>query len=318
MNIWVPEQPDMIDAHVHLMPGYLQGTTDERFGVTMGSYGCKILPNGFPAAFLPNYMERSEFSIEALLHVMNEYGVRRAVIMQSLCFKINEDVAQAVAAYPDRLRGAMVIEPKDESVLEEIRYWHGRGLSVIKFEMSMPFGFTHPNAYPELDFASPLMHKVYDLAGELGITLTIDTSPIGTKGYQVEALSEAARMHPGTKFVICHLGFPQIGLRNDAAAYARWQQMTALAANENVWFDIAAMPSVFRDEMYPYGEAAGFLREFIDNYGAKAIWGSDIPGTYVDATYREMVCMYTHSSLFSSQELKQIFCLNAEKVYFGQ
>lgn len=318
MNIWEPEQKDMIDAHVHIMPGRLEGTEDKRFGVKMGKYGCKILPNGFGAPFLPNFMEKSEFSTEALIHVLDSYGIQRAVIMQSLCFKINEDVAEAVQSYPDRLRGAMAIEPKDEGVLDEIRYWYDEGLSVIKFEMSWPFGYTHPNAYPDLDFDSDLMNKVYALAGDLGLTMTIDTSPIGSKGYQPEALARAAEKNPGTKFVICHLGFPGIGLRDDPERYARWRQMISLAKYDNVWFDIAALPSVFRDEEYPYTEAAGFLREFIERYGPKAIWGSDIPGTYVDATYREMVRMYTRSGVLSDEERKQIFTSNAETVYFAQ
>ena len=317
MNTWEPEEKDLIDAHVHIMPGRLEGTEDKRFGIRMGKYGLKIFPNGMGAPFLPNFMEKSEFSKEALIHVLDSYGVRKAVIMQSLCFKINEDIAEAVKSYPDRLRGAMAIEPKDDGVLDEIRYWHDQGLSVIKFEMSWPFGYTHPNAYPDLDFDSDLMNKVYALAGKLGLTVTIDTSPIGSKGYQPEALARAAEKNPGTRFVICHLGFPAIGLRDDPTKYERWRKMISLAAFDNVWFDIAAMPSVFRDEEYPYAEAAGFLREFIELYGPKAIWGSDIPGTYVDATYREMVRMYTREGILSERERKQIFVTNAEKVYFA-
>ena len=309
----------IIDAHVHLMPARLEGTVDERYGIKMDAYGCKVLPGGFPAAFLPNYMEKSSFSKEALIHVMDCSDVERAVIMQSLCFKINEDVAEAVQIYPERLRGAMAIEPKDESVLDEIRYWYRQGLTVIKFEMSEPFGYTNPNAYPDLDFDSPLMNKVYDLAGELGVTVTIDTSPVGTKGFQEENLHRAVRKHPNTKFVICHLAFPWVHMENDGEKQARWIRMTDLAQYSNVWFDIAALCAIFREEEYPYTAATDILRSFMDRYSAeKVIWGSDIPGTYVDATYQQMVHMFTKCGKFTDEELEAMFRENALKVYFGE
>ena len=60
------------------------------------------------------------------------------------------------------------------------------------------------------------------------------------------------------------------------------------------------------------------MSKFIQQYGnTKAIWGTDIPGTYVDATYQQMVEMYTRSGLFSDDDLDAIFVKNAQDVYFS-
>lgn len=309
---------NIIDAHVHLLPAHFLGQTDPRFGIKMDTYGRKVLPNGIGAPFAPNYLQDSTFSEDTLIHVMDCSGVEKAVIMQALCFKMNEDIALAVKKYPKRLRGAAAIEPKDESCWDEIQEWENKGLSVLKFEMSKPFGYSHPNAYPHLKFDSDVMDGVFRTAGTLGMTVTIDTSPVGEPGYQVEALESEIKRNPSTKFVLCHLGFPWPNIESDSVRYARWSQMVSLARYGNVWFDIAALPSLFREERYPYREGVSCVSKFIQQYGnSKAIWGTDIPGTYVDATYQQMVEMYTRSGLFSDDDLDAIFVKNAQDVYFS-
>ena len=161
---------EIIDAHVHIVPRELLGKTDGRFGLTVEPCGLKR-GGGEELRFMPPYFADSAFPAEALLATLDEAGVARAVIQQSFCHYDNEAVAAAVALAPERLSGAMVIEPRDESCLDAMTYWAGRGLRSMKFECSRGLGYTHPNAYPKLRFDTPLFDRVFDRAEALGLTV---------------------------------------------------------------------------------------------------------------------------------------------------
>jgi predicted TIM-barrel fold metal-dependent hydrolase len=306
-----------IDAHVHIVPAHLLGKTDHRFGVTVEAYGIKRFPDGSFYQFMPDFIPDSRYTAETLLRSMDNLGIEKGIIIQSPCLPINEDVIQAVRFHPERLKGAMIIEPRDEKCLKKIEVLYRRGLTVLKFEMSAGLGFSHPNMYPDLKFDSPLFQMICAKAEDLSITMVIDPGPIGSPGYQVAELNRTVRRFPKLRFVICHLGFPFPALKEDAAKYERWKEMTGLAMHGNVWFDISALPALFGQEGFPFPSASTFLREFIARFGAhKAIWGSDVPGTLCYATYAQLSDVFERSKLFTEQEKDFLFFQNAQRAYF--
>lgn len=306
-----------IDGHVHIKPKSLLGRTDERFGVVMGAFGAWETPDGaFSRYAMPEYMESSSFTADALIHVMDRYGIERAMVMQSVCLSCNDEMAAAVQKYPDRIRAAMIVVPQGESCLEEIRYWAERGLTGIKFEMNPRYGM--PYILPDFRFDSPVFHEICRTAEQYGLTITVDPSRVGGPGYQAEELEKIVRAFPGVKFIICHIGFPVYGIEKDEKAFSRWRQMIRLGKYCNVWFDLAAVPDLFVEEGYPYPSAFALLKEITELAGAGSlIWGTDIPGTYNTATYRQMIEMYERCGLFTERELDNIFYNNASEVYFG-
>ena len=307
----------MIDAHVHIVPAHLLGRTDERFNVTIEAYGVKRFSDGSVYQFMPDYLADSRYLADTLIRSMDNMGIEKAIVMQSPCFSLNEEVIQAVQKSPDRLRGSMVIEPSTERCLEDIEDYHRRGLTALKFEMSAGLGYTHPNMFPDLQFDSPLLERIWAKAEELGITVVIDPSAIGSKGYQVERLSSMMRRFARLRFVICHLGFPFQGLRNDAEKYHRWKEMTALAANKNVWFDISALPALFNREGYPFPSAMELLHEFMAAHGAdRPVWGSDVPGTLCYGTYAQLADAFERCPLFTEEQKDLMFYQNAQQAYF--
>jgi predicted TIM-barrel fold metal-dependent hydrolase len=306
-----------IDGHVHIVPAGVKGRFDERFKVRVEPYGIKRFVDGSVYQFMPDYMADSCFEAETLIQCMDNQGIERAVVLQSICLSFNEEVVKAVRRYPVRLAGAMVIEPRDPGCLKEMEYWRQQGLTVMKLEMSTGLGYSHPNLYPGFKLDSELGHLIWRKAAETGITVTIDSGPIDSPGYQVEALQRIILQYRDLKMVICHLGFPEINLDKKAKRYHRWEQMLSLAKYEKVWFDISAIAALFNQEGYPYQSAITYLRELIDKYGAdKPIWGSDIPGTWVFATYPQMVEMWEKSPLLNDKEKVRIFKENAIKAYF--
>lgn len=302
----------IFDAHVHIMPEHLLGKVDP-LGIEWSEFGEWIFDGEMVVHRMPPYFEKSCFSADALIATMNFYGIEKAAIMQSYMFEINEDIAEAIKKYPDRLIGAMTIDPREEDVTEQIRNWKNRGVTILKFEMK---GYTHPKAYPDMKFNSPDMKKVLDTAEELGMTVTIDTSNVGGSGYQVEELDQAISSHPALRFVICHFGFAEAALLKDETKYNRWKEMCALARYSNVWIDISAMPDLFIEDGYPFKNALKLFEEFVKDYGSKkAIWGSDIPGTFNSATYKEMIDMYEKDENLSDECKKNLFYYNAVDAY---
>jgi predicted TIM-barrel fold metal-dependent hydrolase len=306
-----------IDAHVHIVPSQLLGKTDPRFGVTVEAYGIKRFADGSLYQFMPDFMADSCYPAETLLKCMDNLGIEKSIIMQSPSLPINVDVIQAVHSHPERLKGAMIIEPRDEKCLKEIEALHGRGLTVLKFEMSTGLGYSHPNMYPDLKFDSPLFQMIWAKADELGITITIDPGLIGSPGYQVAELNRMVQEFPQLRFVICHLGFPSADLKGDSIKYERWKEMTGLAKFANVWFDFSALPALFSQEDFPFPSAAMFLRKFMSEFGVnKAIWGSDVPGTLCYATYAQLSDAFEKCSLFTEKEKDLLFFQNAQQAYF--
>jgi predicted TIM-barrel fold metal-dependent hydrolase len=307
----------VIDAHVHIVPAYLLGKTDERFGVTVEACGIKRFADGSAYQFMPGDSLDSCYTVHALLRAMDELGIERAVILQSPCLSFNEDVIEAVQNHPDRFLGSMIVDPSDEGCLDEIDWACGRGLSIMKFEMSAGLGFTHPNMYPGLEFDSPLFHKIWAKAEMLGMTVTIDPSTIGSAGYQVERLARMMLKFPSLRWVVCHLGFPYRGMRNDPDRYKRWKQMTGLAEYANVWFDISALPALFNDERYPFPSAMDYLQEFIQANGAdRPVWGSDVPGTLCFGTYAHLIDAFENCRLFTEEQKHRMLYRNALDAYF--
>lgn len=317
-----------IDAHAHIWPSHMRGATNARYQVTYLDYGRVRMSSGEICQMLPAYFHDSCFTADALIHLMDSSGIERAVLLQALNYDMTQDLIAAVKKYPNRLRAAMAIEPDSPTLIQDIEYRHAQGLTVMKFELSEGLGYLHPNAYPELSFAMPVFEEVFAVAERLHMTITIDTSPISGKGYQVEALSAAALAHPGLRFVICHMGFPYIGMRSNSAHYSRWKQMVDLARLPNVWFDISTLPNLFgikgyplsitdATEAYPYPSALDFVREFITAYGPKkAIWGSDIPSSLGHCSYPQMADMFEDSPLFTDEEKVRMFYDNAVDAYF--
>ncbi len=281
------------------------------------AYGVKRFGDGSIYQFMPDYLAESCFAAETLIRSMDNMGIEKAILMQSPCFSLNEEVIQAITSLPDRLRGAMIIEPSTDRCLTDIEEYYRRGLTAIKFEMSAGLGYTHPNMFPDLQFDSPLFEKIWAKAEDLGITVTIDPGPISAAGYQVERLDRVIREFSGLRFVICHLGFPFQDLHSDAPKYRRWQEMTSLADHRNVWFDISALPALFSRERFPYPSATEFLHEFLIAHGAdKAVWGSDVPGTLCYGTYAQLADAFERCPLFTEDQKNRMFYQNAQNAYF--
>ena len=95
-----------------------------------------------------------------------------------------------------------------------------------------------------------------------------------------------------------------------------WEKMVNIVRKDNVWLDCSAMPALYCNCRYPYKDAMEKVVSIIKKYGShKLIWGSDIPGTFLNATYEEMISMFEENCGLSEEEKENLFMFNAEKAY---
>ena len=298
-----------IDAHVHITPASALGSRNERFDTEVMPYGyLKMKDSGFYT--MPPYVHDSQFTEDTLIHMMDAYGVEKAVILQSLMSPQNEEIAKAVEKYPDRLSGAMVIEPV-EGWCEAMEYWNQRGLRVIKFEMR---AYTDPAAYPDICYADPRMMRMFEKANELGMTVTIDPAPVDFTVYRPQAFETAVKAFPQLHFVLCHMGYPRP--INTEMYKTRWKEMISAVSLPNCWLDVSAMPDLFDEENWPYPTALELLREVKQSIGfKKLIWGTDITGTLNRATYPQMMKMFLETDCLNEDERDALYYRNAKAAY---
>lgn len=298
-----------IDAHVHITPADALGKENPRFGTKLMENGWLQMKDG-GIQTMPCYIHDSQFTADSLIHMMDVYGIDKAVILQSLMSPQNGSIAEAVQKYPNRLAGAMVVEPKP-GWQDEMRRWHEAGLNVVKFEMR---AYTNPQLYPNARYDDSEMTAIFDLAEELGLTITIDPAPVDFPVYDPEALHTAVKSHPGAHFVLCHLGYP-LPLKTEEQQ-AKWHRMIEAGRYDNCWIDVSALPDLFDEEGWPYPTAQKLVEMVKQEIGAdKLIWGSDITGTLNRATYPQMYEMFERDKDFTQQELSALFYDNACAAY---
>ena len=305
----------LIDAHAHIRPKGIATHRDDRFNVEYKPYGALTLMGNWTIQGMPEYCVDSEFTADTLVHVMDCYNIEKAILMAAASSNI--DVSrEAIEKYPDRLVAAMVVM-YEEDIDEQILRYYEQGFRAIKFETSTVLGYTHPTMYPNFKFDSDIMRKAYRVCAEKHIPIVIDPGPQFSKGYQVEAIEAAAKEFPDVHFIICHLGVPKYPHVEGSDDDIRWRQMLDLGKLDNVWFDVCAMPNLFKEEEYPYATAMKYVKEFVDQYGAdKIIWGTDVPTTYVNCTLRQMINVFERCPLFNEEEKNLLFYENAKKAYY--
>ena len=303
---------ERIDAHLHIATSEMIGAKDPVFGTVMGKCGRIVLESGLIVETMPHYFIDTSFPAEAVLAMMDQCGVSKAVIQQGQFFDRTEAVCEAVRNYPDRFRGAMMPNLRDEHCADTLERFVARGLSSLKIEMNA-LGMMLPSFH----FGLPLFDRLCAACASLGLPIAIDTGPITGPAYRVEDLDRLAARYPKLTLVICHLGFPRPEPGSDPAVRKRWLEMLSLGRHENVYFDLAAMPDFFDAEGWPFPTALRYVREFIELCGPdKIMWGSDVPGSLDHATYAQQIRMYEESGVFSERELRMIFHDTAEKIYF--
>ena len=303
----------IVDAHAHVFPAGFAGRYDARSGTEVLPCGQVRKFDGETVSIMPETYEDTGYPAEELLRSMDACGVAQAVLLANSITDQGEN-ERAVKEYPGRFAAAMTIS-QGPGAAAELREKRFRGLTAVKFEMSEGLGYTNPGWYPDFRLDSPAMAPVYALAGRLGVTVAVDPGRVGGRTYQTEALEAVTAAFPGTRFVICHLGFPDVPMPDPARREA-WRRMASLAKRANVWFDFAALTDFCREESPAFPTPPKLVRAFADEFGIhKLLWGTDAPGALRASAYERLLDLYAGSPLFTASEKEALLGENARHAY---
>ncbi|MDP9365034.1 MAG: amidohydrolase family protein [Chloroflexota bacterium] len=227
---------------------------------------------------------------DSLIATLDHYGIAQVLLLppdrvlnppRDFDFReANEAVARAAARYPDRIRGAMRLNPLfgEEFVWETVRYFvEERGLRGIKL-------------VARADFYNPaslkVMGPVYEAAGHYGIAVLFHS---GHPSRDLPSLqAHGAKHYPQTKVVLAHMGLHD------------YLQEAIIACKE--------VPNVYADmsQAWPYD-----IKAFVSAVGAeKLMYGSDAP---FQSPLVERVKV--EECRFTDRQLEQIFVENARHVW---
>lgn len=256
----------------------------------------------------PLFGKRSDWSqerpcpVEALIAAMDEAGVdRAAVVHSSTTYGFdNSYVVDACARYPDRLIAVGSVDLLAADACQTIRDWVGRGLGGLRL-----FTGGSTKEFDPGELGDERAFPAWELCGELGLTMCIQTGPVGLG--QVKMLS---RRFPAVNIILDHLARPDV---LDGPPYAAAASLFELADYRNIYLKLT--PRIFGDVKKGKASADTFFPRLTAAFGADRLaWGSNFPtspGTLAEilATARAGLAS------LSDEDRTWVFLKTAQKLY---
>ncbi|CAG4917573.1 amidohydrolase family protein [Paraburkholderia saeva] len=256
----------------------------------------------------PLFGKRSDWSqerpttVETLIESMDAAGVAKAAVVHSSTTYgfDNSYVVEGCGKYPDRLVAVGSVDVLQPDAPKRIREWVGLGLAGLRLFTG---GSTKEFDPSELD--DPRSFPAWQLCGELGLPMCIQTGPIGLP--QVTAL---AKRFPKVVIILDHLGRPDV---SDGAPYANAQSLFDLAPFENIYLKLT--PRIFGDVTKGKASAETFFPRVVDAFGAKRLaWGSNYPTS--PGTLSEILATAQAGLAYLEEEDREwVFGRTAQKLY---
>ena len=206
-------------------------------------------------------------TLEGLIAAMDEAGVDKAAIVQSsTCYGYdNSYVSDCVAKHSERFTAVGSVDVCQADACERIRHWVDRGVSGLRLFTGGSTAAFDPSS---LDDAASF--PAWELCGELGLSMCIQTDPSGLA--QVAGL---AKRFPGVRIVLDHLGRPDI---SDGPPYKRASSLFGLAPFENIFLKLT--PRIVGDAHREQASAETFFPRLVSVFGSDRLaWGSNFPAS---------------------------------------
>jgi L-fuconolactonase len=241
-------------------------------------------------------------TIEGLIAAMDEAGVDKAAIVQSsTCYGYdNSYLVDSVAKYPGRFTGVGSVDVAKPDAPERIRQWVAKGVSGLRL-----FTGGSTAAFDPSSLDDPRTFPTWQLCGELGLSMAIQTDPSGLA--QVAGL---AKRFAKVRIVLDHLGRPDV---TDGAPYKRAASLFGLAPFENVYLKLT--PRIFGDVKKGQASADTFFPRLVEVFGSSRLaFGSNFPASEgklkvnLETAKQSLACL-------SSEDQSWIFAKTAQQLY---
>jgi predicted TIM-barrel fold metal-dependent hydrolase len=241
-------------------------------------------------------------TLEGLVAAMDEAGVDKAAIVQSsTCYGYdNSYVADSVATHDGRFTAVGSVDICQPDAWERIRHWVGRGVSGLRL-----FTGGSTAAFDPSSLDDPRSFPAWELCGDLGLSMSIQTDPAGLA--QVAGL---AKRFPKVKIVLDHLGRPDI---SDGAPYKKASSLFGVAPFENIFLKLT--PRIIGDAQRGQASADTFFPRLVSAFGRNRLaWGSNFPaseGKLADnlaKARKSLACL-------SAEDQEWVFGKTAQRLY---
>ena len=258
----------------------------------------------------PLFGKRSDWSqerpstVETLIAQMDAAGVAKAAVVHSSTTYgfDNAYVVDACNAYPDRLVAVGSVDMLAPDAVATIRAWVDRGLAGLRVFTG---GSTKEFDASELD--DPRAYPGWELLGTLGLTMCIQTGPVG-----LPAVAALAKRFPAVAIILDHLGRPDV---TDGAPYAAAQSLFDLAPIESIYLKLT--PRIMGDSTKGSATPETLFPKIVAAFGAKRLaWGSNYPTS--PGTLAEIkATAESRLASVSAEDREWIFGRTAQMLYPG-
>jgi L-fuconolactonase len=239
---------------------------------------------------------------EGLIAAMDEAGVEKAAIVQSsTCYGFdNSYVVDSVAQFPGRFTGVGSVDMLQPDAPERIRDWVKRGITGLRL-----FTGGSTQAFDPSTLDDRRSFPTWELCGELGLSMCIQTDPVGLA--QVAGL---AKRFPKVNIILDHLGRPDV---TDGPPYKRASSLFGLAPFENIFLKLT--PRIFGDVRKAEASAETFFPRLVEAFGSSRLaWGSNFPASEKKMKDNLVVAQNCLACL-SAGDQSWIFAKTAQRLY---
>ncbi|MBW1782255.1 MAG: amidohydrolase [Deltaproteobacteria bacterium] len=275
----------IIDFHTHIFP--------PAFKELLGK-----LSSDEPAfGSLYNSPKARLVDAEELIRSMDENGVQRSVVFgfpwenAEQYARHNDYIMESIFQYPDRLTGFCAFSPLSPGGVREAERCLANGFSGVGELAVYGSGLTSE--------VVKALEDVMALCSRTGVPFLLHTNePVGHSypGKTPNTLKEIydfVRTYPSNRIVLAHWG--------GGLLFYGLMKKEVREALHNVWFDTAASPFLYADDIYRIaGKIIGF---------EKILFGSDYPLIPPQRYFREMI-----AAGVSPEGMAQIKGLNAARL----
>jgi len=289
----------IVDAHMHLWD-----VIDGRIGdiVVKPLTNGKVRMGENVVLMMPPSFEDCRCTAERALAHFDDAGVEVGVVVQETMDGIqNAYLSKVMQAHPGRFFAHALIdyaEPK--KCLAAWKAAHRQGFRGLKLPA---LRLAHAN--PRIHLTDPALMKLWEQLQSDGAVLAVD---LDFGASQVDEMASVARAFPELRIALGHFGMAN---RPD------WFPQLRLAQIPNIWIESGGICWLYRDDGSAFENAQEAVRIASLEVGIdKLMWGSDLPRTMVDYTYRQLLDWARYGLDFLSDDERNLFLGgNAAHVY---
>jgi len=241
-------------------------------------------------------------TLDGLVAAMDQAGVHQAAIVQSAtCYGYdNSYLVDSIKRYPGRFTGVGSVDVLQSDAPAKVRHWVERGVNGLRLFTG---GSTHAFDPSTLDDARSF--PTWELCGELGLSMCIQTDPTGLA--QVAGL---AKRFPKVRIILDHLGRPDV---TDGAPYKKASSLFGLAPFENIYLKLT--PRIFGDARKGEATPETFFPRLVEVFTSQRLaWGSNFPASEGSLEANLGVARKCLSSV-SAEDQSWIFAGTARRLY---